>query len=100
MEEAVYCANMLQELGFGDTFKLVPLHIDNTSAPHVAGNHTFSSHAKHVALRLFYVREIVQEGKVSIYYVPTEDNVSDLRTKFLNNNRHRYLIGQIKDFKA
>ena len=56
MEEAVYCANMLQELGFGDTFKLVPLHIDNTSAPHVAGNHTFSSRAKHVARRLFYVR--------------------------------------------
>ena len=100
MEEAVYCANMLQELGFGDTFKLVPLHIDNTSAPHVAGNHTFSSRAKHVARRLFYVREVVQESKVSIHYVPTEDNISDLGTKLLNKNRHRYLIGLINDFKA
>ena len=99
-KEAVYCANMMPELGFGEKFKCVPLHIDNTSALHVAGNHTFSSSAKHVALRLFYIREIVQEGKVSIHYVPTEDNIFDLETKLLNRNRHRYLIGLIKDFKA
>ena len=66
----------------------------------MAGNQTFSSRAKHVTLRLFYIREIVQEGKVSIHYVPTEDNISDLWTKFLNKNRRRYLIGLIKDFKA
>ena len=100
MKEEVYCANIMQELGFGEKFKRVPLHIDNTSALHVAGNHTFSSSAKHVALRLFYIREIVQEGKVSIHYVPTEDNIFDLETKLLNRNRHRYLIGLIKDFKA
>ena len=100
MEQAVYCANRMQELGFGDTFKWVPLHIDNTYALHVAGNHTFSSHAKHVALRLFYIREVVQESKVSIHYVLTEDNISDLGTKFLNINRHRYLIGLIADFRV
>ena len=65
MIAAVYCANMMQELGFGETFKCVPLHIDNTSALHVAGNHTFSSRAKHVALRLFYIREIVQECRLA-----------------------------------
>ena len=66
----------------------------------MAGNHTFSSRAKHVALRLFYIREVVQEGMVSIHYVPTEDNISDLGMKFLNKNRHWYLIGLIKDFGA
>ena len=100
MKAAVYCANMMQELGFGETFKCVPLHIDNTSALHVAGNHTFSSRATHMALRLFYIGEIVQEGKVNIHYVPTEDNISDLGTKFLNKNLHRCLIGLIKDRKA
>ena len=30
MKEAVFCANMMQELGFGEKFKCVPLHIDNT----------------------------------------------------------------------
>ena len=78
MRETVYCANMMQELGLGQTFKCVPLHIDNTSALHVTGNHTFSSRDKHVALSLFYIREIMQERKASIRYVPTEDNISDL----------------------
>ena len=50
-------------------------------------------------LRLFHIREIVQEGKVSIHYVPTED-ISDLWTKFLNKNRHRHLIGMLKGFKV
>ena len=100
MKAAVYCANMMQELGFGETFKCVPLHIDNTSALHVAGTHTFSSRGKHVALWLFYIRVIVQKSKVSIHYVPTEDNISDLGTKPLNKSRQRYLIGLIKDFRA
>ena len=45
-------------------------------------------------------REIMQERKVSIYYVPTEHNISDLGTKFLNKHRHRYLIRLIKEFRA
>ena len=100
MTEAVYCANMMQELGFGETFKCVLLHIGNTSALHVAGNSTFSSRAKHMALRLFYIREIAKEGKVIIHYVPSENNLPDLGTIILKNSRHRYLIGLISDFRA
>lgn len=45
---------MMRELGLEETFKCVPICIDNSSALHVAGNKTYSSRAKHVALRLFY----------------------------------------------
>ena len=38
--------------------------------------------------------------QVSIHYVPTEDNIYDRGTKFLNKKRHRYLIGLIKDSKT
>ena len=37
-KEAVFCSNMMKELGFGARFDSVPLYIDNTSAPHVAEN--------------------------------------------------------------
>ena len=39
-EEAVFFSNMMSELGFGDSFGSVPLHIHNTSALHIAGNRT------------------------------------------------------------
>ena len=100
MKGAVYCTGMMGEVGFEEMFKCVSIHIDNTSALHVAGNKTYSSRAKHVALRLFYVREIIQEGKISIHYIPTEFNIADMGTKFLNKHRQLYLIGLINNFKT
>ena len=41
MKEAVFCSNMLTELGFGKEFEQVPLHIDNTATLHVIGNRAF-----------------------------------------------------------
>ena len=92
-EEAVFCSNMMSELGFGESFGSVPLHIDNTSALHIAGNRTYSPRAKHIALRYyFFVQELVEEGKVSIHYVKSEDQLADLGTKHHSTHRHRDLI--------
>ena len=100
-EEAVFCSNMMSELGFDESFGSVPLHIDNTSALYIAGNHTYIPRAKHIALRYyFFVQELV-EGKVGIHYVKGKGQLAD----FLGNmhhrkHRHRDLIEFINDFKA
>ena len=75
----MFCLNMMTELGFKVDIKCVPLHIDNTSALHVAGNQTYSSRAKHVALSYFYIREIIKEEHVSIHYTPTSSTNSGTR---------------------
>ena len=36
---------------------------------------------KHVALKYFFIRDIVTEGTVKIAYVATKDNVADILTK-------------------
>ena len=41
MKEAVFCSNMMLELGFKEGFGSVPLYIENTSALHIAGNRTY-----------------------------------------------------------
>ena len=56
MKQAVFCSNMMTELGFGKEFGHVPPHIDNTATLHVIGNRAFSSRTKHIALRFFYIR--------------------------------------------
>ena len=63
-------------------------------------NKTYSSRAKHVALRLFYIRDKKQQGKTSIHHILTELNIADIGTKFLSKHPHRYLIGLINNFKA
>ena len=54
MEEVVFCPNMMLELGFDESFGSVPLYIDNTSAPDVAGNHIYSLRAKHIFAEVFF----------------------------------------------
>lgn len=72
MKDAIYYASVMWERGFEETFKCIPMHIDNTLGLHVARNKTYSSRAKHVALRLFYVRELIQESKIGTHYILTE----------------------------
>ena len=70
MKEAMFCSNMMKGLGFGTRFDSVPLHLDNTSTLHVAGNQTYSPRVKHVVLRYFFVQKLARrEGQISIHYV-------------------------------
>ena len=100
-EEAVFFSNMMSELGFGESFGSVPLHIDNTSALYIAGNHTYILRAKHIALRdYFFVQELV-EGKVGIHYVKSEDQLADFSgTKHRRKHRYRDFIEFINGSKA
>ena len=61
MKGAVFCSNMMKELGFGTCFDNVPVYIDNTSTLHVAGNQTYSTRVKYDSLRFFFVQELVKE---------------------------------------
>ena len=97
MKEAVFCSNMLTELGFGKEFAQVPLYCDNTATLHALGNRSFSSRTKHIALRFFFIRELVTEGKISIHYIPTDNNPADIGTKHLNKHRFKHLMDLISD---
>ena len=98
MKEAVYCSNMLTELGFGKQFAQLPVYCDNTATLHTLGNRSSSSRTKHIALRFFFIRELVTEGKISIHYVPTENNLADIGTKHFNKHRFKHLMDLINNF--
>ena len=100
-DEAVFCPNTMSGLGFGESFGTVPLHINNTSALHIADNRTYIPRAKYIALRYyFFVQELV-EGEVSIHYFKSEGQLADfLGTKYHRKHRHRDPIEFINDFKA
>ena len=97
-KEAVFCSNMLTELGFGKEFAQMPVYCDNTATLHALGNRSFSSRTKHIALRLFFIRELVTEGRISIHYVPTEDNLANIGTKHFNKHRFKHLMDLINKF--
>ena len=100
MKEAVFCSHMMKELGFGTRFDGVTLYIHNTSALHVAGSRTYSLRVKHVSLRYFFIQELVKEGRITVQYVKTEDQLADIGTKKLSKQRQRYLLKLISEFGA
>ena len=100
MKEAVFCSNMMKELGFGTRFDSLPLYSDNTSVLQVAGNRTYSSRVKHVALRRFFIQELVKEGRITVKYMKPEDQFDDIVTEHLSEQRQRYLLKLISEFRA
>ena len=75
-------------------------NIDNTSALHVAGNRTCSSRVKHVALRYFFIQERVKKGRITVKYMKTEDQLADIGTTHLSEQRQRYLLKLICEFRT
>lgn len=63
-KEAVYLSNFMMELGF-KAFRSVPVNCDSTGALHLGGNTTYSSMTKHIALRFFFLRELVKTGNIA-----------------------------------
>ena len=94
--EAVYLSNFLMELGF-KTFSSVPINSDSTGALSVEGNIMFSSRTKHIALRFFFVRELIKRNKIALHHKPTQQMLADIATKHLSKQRFRKLLQQIKD---
>ena len=95
-EEGVNPSKKMAELGFGKLFHSVPLFVDNTGALHIAGNSTYSSRTKHIALRFFFIKQLVKEGRITIHHVATTRQLADMGTKFLSKSTHRHVLGLIK----
>ena len=100
MKEAPFYSNMLTELGFGKDFAKVPLCCNNTATVHALGNPSFRSRTKHIALRFFFILQLVSEGRISIFYIPADINPADNGTKHLNKHRFRNLPGIISNFNV
>ena len=98
IKEAVYCSNMIIEMGCGSSFNTVPVYLDNTATLQVIANRIFSGRTKHVALRFYFMRELVESGKITVRYIEIENQIiADIGTKFLSTQRFRHLMSLIKD---
>ena len=79
--EAVYLRSLLDEMGFSPTAP-TELRVDNQGAVYTAkyAGHSHSK-LKHISRRHLWIRELMQEGKVNVSFIKTDDNVADLFTK-------------------
>jgi hypothetical protein len=66
----------------------VKLHVDNTGTVALARDRKSCHKSRHVDRRYFKVRELAAEGVLSVDYVGTHENTSDVLTKVLPVDAH------------
>ena len=84
----------MMELGF-KRFSTVPINCNNAGALHLRGNAKYSSRMKHIALRFFFLRELVKTVKITIHHLGTGKMLADVSTKYLGKVHHYEIVQQI-----
>ena len=65
---------------------------DNKGAITLAKDNKFHARTKHIDLRYHFIREAVEDGKIAMKYIPTEDNVADIFTKALGKPKFQQFV--------
>ena len=89
-KDIIWTRQILSELGMPCTSASY-LGIDNRSALSVAKNPEHHGRMKHLDLRFYWLRDIVESGLITPVHVPGDDNPADLLTKPLAKPHVEYL---------
>ena len=76
-KEALWLRSFLRELHDD----LLILNCDNQGVITLAKDNKFHVCTKHIDVCYHFIREVVEDRKVTVQYIPTGDNVSDIFTK-------------------
>jgi hypothetical protein len=79
IREGIYLSNLVSEL---IAVKKIPLIFnDNQSAQMLSNNRRFSKRTKHVELKYHFIREAIENNKVKLDCIQSEELMADLLTK-------------------
>ena len=89
--EAVHLTELHADAGFPLDGPVV-MYLDNKAAIDMAHDPTHLTKAKHILRRSFFIRELVNEARVEVKHVRSENNTADIFTKPLQKRsflKHR-----------
>jgi hypothetical protein len=84
--EAVFLREVIDYMGVPQK-EPTPLHEDNSGCVHLAEHEASFRKTKHMHVKYFYVRELVEEKTVRIVQCGTDDQLADIFTKILGPSK-------------
>jgi intein-encoded DNA endonuclease-like protein len=92
--QGIWLGRLLGEI-LGHKAERSVLKIDNQSAISLCKNPVFHDRTKHIDVRYHVVRNYVEEGKIAVEHVRTEEQLADILTKPLARFRFQALKEKI-----
>lgn len=92
--ELTWLETLLRELRVKTTTP--NLWCDNLGATYLSANPVFHALTKHVEVDLHFVREKVAQGKLSVQFISTQDQIADVFTKPLAVDRFVFLKSKLR----
>jgi len=88
MKETLYLHSLLTEIEF-ERYASVSLSADSRSAIFLAQDPVFHARSKHIDIKYHFVREVLVNNKrISLNHIPTENMLADVLTKPLGKVKH------------
>jgi len=79
--QVVWVRNLLQEIGYN--LGPIPIAGDNQGSIFIASNPVTEKRSKHIDIRYHYIREVIEDKLVEVFYIEGENNPADMFTKNL-----------------
>jgi len=81
-QQAMWITNLFREIGF----LMSPITIcgDNQSSLFIGSNPVQEKWTKHIDICYHYIQKCIEDNKVSVVFVPGNDNLADMFTKNLD----------------
>ena len=80
---------------FMESTNIPVVYIDNVAALCLAANPLFHQHTKHIERKHFFIRELIENDKLRVEKVSTNDQIADIFTKPLVCSHFRLLRSKL-----
>nr|GEY99774.1 retrovirus-related Pol polyprotein from transposon TNT 1-94 [Tanacetum cinerariifolium] len=91
--QILYVRSELIDYGLG--LNKIPMYCNNKSAIALCCNNVQHSWSKPIDIRYHFIKELVENGVIELYFINTEYQLADLFTKALGRDRIEFLINKL-----
>ncbi|GJZ88771.1 hypothetical protein Tco_0660553 [Tanacetum coccineum] len=72
------------------------MYCDSKSVIALCYNNVQHFRSKHIDIRFHFIKELVENGVIELYFVNTEYQLADIFTKALGSERIEFLINKLR----